>query len=120
MYTILLPTIKISILIFYCRIFETRKFKTAAKIVGVFIILYMLAFVVTEFCICQPLDHYWNQVLGETGKCFNYNKWSMAGAIINIITDAAILFLPIPMIWKLRVSKNQKIALSGVFLLGSL
>lgn len=119
-YTLALPTIKVSIVIFYTRIFETPTFKLWAKIIGGFTLLYGVVYLITDIFVCSPPSYYWNQVVGAEGTCFDYNKWSMSGAIVNILTDAMILALPIPMIWKLRVSTNQKFALCGVFLLGSL
>ena len=44
----------------------------------------------------------------------------MGNAVPNIITDWALLILPIPYIWRLQQSRPQKIALCGVFLLGGL
>jgi hypothetical protein len=41
-------------------------------------------------------------------------------AIFNIVTDVALLILPIPYIWRLHVSRSQKILISGIFILGSL
>lgn len=41
-------------------------------------------------------------------------------AVPNIITDVALLVLPLPYIWRLHRAKSQKIALVGIFMLGSL
>lgn len=43
----------------------------------------------------------------------------IATAISNMVVDIAILAVPIPIVWRLKVSIRQKIALSGVFLLGT-
>lgn len=38
----------------------------------------------------------------------------------NIATDLIVLSLPMPLVWRLKIPKKQKIALACVFLLGSL
>lgn len=43
-----------------------------------------------------------------------------ATALTNMITDMCILTIPLPMIWKLQMPTQQKIAVSGIFLLGAL
>ncbi|KAK5108107.1 hypothetical protein LTR62_008761 [Meristemomyces frigidus] len=42
----------------------------------------------------------------------------MAYAIINILTDAIVIALPIPEVLQLKLNTRQKVMLCGVFLLG--
>ena len=39
---------------------------------------------------------------------------------LNVITDAVILGLPLPLLWKLNTTKLQKLQLTGIFLTGGL
>jgi len=55
-----------------------------------------------------------------TGHCINIESFFLGQAIPNIVTDGILLALPLPLIWDLHLPKGQKMALSGVFLLGSL
>ena len=50
----------------------------------------------------------------------NFYAYFIGKAIPNICTDLALLFLPIPYIWRLHQSRAQKVALCGVFGLGGL
>ena len=50
----------------------------------------------------------------------NVNQFFNGNSIPNIITDAAILILPLPYIWKLQLPLAQKLALSSIFALGVL
>ena len=38
----------------------------------------------------------------------------------TILTDVAMLFLPMPMVWGLNLRRSQKLAVTGVFLTGSM
>jgi len=44
----------------------------------------------------------------------------LSTAILNLVTDISILLLPISVIWRLQIRKEQKVAISGIFILGSL
>ncbi|KAI0190560.1 hypothetical protein F4808DRAFT_444494 [Astrocystis sublimbata] len=43
----------------------------------------------------------------------------IATAISNTLVDIAILCVPLPIVWRLKITTKQKIAVSGVFLLGA-
>ncbi|MCJ1265696.1 hypothetical protein MMC22_005576 [Lobaria immixta] len=42
------------------------------------------------------------------------------GAVTHIVIDVFILTIPLPLIWNLQMPLQQKIAVSGMFLLGAL
>lgn len=43
-----------------------------------------------------------------------------AHAAWNTLTDIVVLVLPVPVILRLQMARNQKLALVGVFVLGAL
>ncbi|KAK7947886.1 uncharacterized protein PG986_008772 [Apiospora aurea] len=47
------------------------------------------------------------------------NAFFNGNSIPNIITDACMVTLPLPYIWKLQLQRAQKIALGGVFAVGA-
>ena len=61
----------------------------------------------------------WDKSINPTCSV-NVYAFFVGNAIPNILTDWALLLLPIPYIWHLHQSKAQKIALCGVFGLGGL
>ena len=71
------------------------------------------------FAQCRPISGFWNK--GMMGVCtVNEYRFFFIGSIPNILTDVALLVLPLPYVWKLHQKTWQKIALGGIFLLGSL
>lgn len=54
------------------------------------------------------------------GHCINVHVMWIIQDIFFLLLDLYVVVLPLPMIWKLQVTRAEKIALSGVFLLGSL
>lgn len=52
--------------------------------------------------------------------CININAFYLANAATNILTDVLTYTLPIPLVLKLQVPQNQKIALGVMLSLGLL
>ena len=77
----------------------------------------MVIFVVS--LACRPFEYNWNKSI-PGGQCINQSLYYIIGSAFNVATDVAILFLPLPVIWRLQLKLSQKLQLSGVFLLGSL
>ena len=68
------------------------------------------------FLICRPFAKNWNPSL--PGTCGDSVASFLADGIINLIVDLAVITLPMPMIWRLQMSQQRKIALTIVFALG--
>ncbi|KAJ6000545.1 hypothetical protein N7481_000954, partial [Penicillium waksmanii] len=110
---------KISILFFYTRIFQVRTFRIITYIVGAIVIGHGLGVLFAAIFQCSPIAFTWNKaIIG--GSCFDQQAFYQYVSPPNIITDILILILPLPYIWKLHTRIGHKLALTGVFLLGSL
>ena len=119
-YASIVTAIKSSILCFYLRIFAIDK--NFVKIVYIFLALVVawgIATLLTAVLQCIPVSAAWNQHLPRS-HCFNYRAWLIATNVPNIIIDFGILLLPMPQVWRLKLSTWRKISVSGVFLLGVL
>jgi hypothetical protein len=67
---------------------------------------------------CRPLARQWDMTV--PGTCDDQIAFIEAIQGINILLDASIFAVPWPMIWKLHRPWQDKIGLSGIFLLGGL
>lgn len=67
---------------------------------------------------CVPVNYNWDRTI--PGHCLNFYLFTIVSSVMNILADVLILVMPLPAIWHMNVNRNNKIALSGVFLLGSL
>lgn len=85
----------------------------------------------------KPIDYYWNQWYGAEGVVqvdeakvgaqvaiifylLTRSKFYLGVGVINLFGDICILTVPVSNVMKLRLARNQKIAISLIFLLGSL
>ncbi|KAK2805858.1 hypothetical protein FQN51_008632 [Onygenales sp. PD_10] len=88
--------IKLSILMFYRRIFGTNW--------------------------TIPPSYYWTQYENPAGGVcvFDLYPFYIGNAAVNVVTDGLILMVPIPLVWKLQMRTTKKLMVSGLFLLGGL
>ena len=86
---------------------------------GVVVILWWFGNFFADLLICIPVEYSWNQKIGGA-HCGSHRLLYMITPIPWIVTDLTILILPIPMAWSLQMPRKQKIAITGVFLLGGL
>lgn len=109
---------KLSILAMYYRIFCFDYFKKMAMVIGGFCIAWVICITFIFIFICVPVQKLWYPEL--PGHCINQVATWIANAISTILTDLAILLLPMPQVWKLNLQTSSKIAISFAFALGFL
>jgi hypothetical protein len=68
---------------------------------------------------CTPVSAFWNTIDYNT-RCHYQDFLIVWSGLPNIITDALMLALPLPAIWKLHAAKSIKVGLTITFLVGSL
>ncbi|KAF2677641.1 hypothetical protein K458DRAFT_491699 [Lentithecium fluviatile CBS 122367] len=117
-YTFNITFVKYSILALYWRIFGRETIRWP---------VYVLTFIATAWCIavlflsiftCVPPKAFWDKTM-TNARCEVDQKMFLWGiSIPNIITDAALLLLPMPYLLRLSTSWSQKRLLIGSFLLG--
>ncbi|KAJ6038829.1 hypothetical protein N7499_003728 [Penicillium canescens] len=116
-YCMTVGIIKISILLMYARIFPTRGFRIAAIILGSIVIGWVVAIICVSVFQCTPLAKAWNPTL--SGTCINLKGSFIGNAVPNILTDIAILALPVHVVWGLHATVTHRLSVIAVFLLGS-
>lgn len=102
----------------YHRIFITPAFRLATKIIGVIITFWWIGTILADILICIPVEHGWNPTI--PGHCVNKKLLFIIPPIPWIVTDLAVLFMPLPMVWKLQMPRLQRVGLAGLFILGGL
>lgn len=113
----LCPCIKISIICFYRRVFATPRFQQFTFGLNILIAAWGTGIFLACAGQCRPLRAYWDKNI--EGSCFDAQQFIIVNQAFNILIDFAILALPIPMIWNLHRAWQDKLALNGVFALGT-
>ena len=116
--------IKLSILLQYLRIFAPTRKGNMFIYVGVHVciwsnLIFYLVETVFEIAICTPRKKIWNPLM-TTGHCFSVDATFQATGIFNVISDFAILILPMPCLWRLRMPLKKKVLMTTIFATGFL
>ena len=140
-WTLAICITKCSILAFYWRLFSNRgrSFRIALWAFGAWTINWG----VTVVCVSRLINPMSSHIAHESfmniqgaatifqcflrpknfsdGQCFHKTYWFFIGSSIpHIITDIALICLPMPVIWNLQMSRSRKVSLSFIFGLGVL
>ena len=119
LYSLAVAFPKLSVLALYLRIFTEKPYRISTWELAAIISATAIAVSLTTVFQCSPVSYAWDKSIPD-GICIDVNLFFVYCSIPNIITDVAILLLPIPMILKLHNNPSQKVGLSLVFLLGTM
>ncbi|KAI3331709.1 hypothetical protein HD806DRAFT_478092 [Xylariaceae sp. AK1471] len=109
---------KLSVLFIYLRIFTGRIYRAITYALIGIISATGAAVIITSLASCRPFSARWDPALFPT-HCIDAPRFWQGASIPNVVTDVVMLVLPIPVVWHLHIDKKQKLALTGIFLLGS-
>jgi hypothetical protein len=110
---------KISILLFYLRIFPNPNFRRLVWIAIAYCVGYILGTVIALVFQCKPLNLAWTRWDNEhPGKCFNLNLLGWMTAALNIVGDLLVICLPLHELSKLAMGRRKKAGVMLMFLGG--
>ncbi|KAF2677933.1 hypothetical protein K458DRAFT_377483 [Lentithecium fluviatile CBS 122367] len=110
---------KISILLFYLRIFPNQNFRRLVYATLALCVLYVVGFIPAVIVQCIPIRVAWQHWDGEhNGKCINLNIEGWISAACNIILDIIIICLPLHELSKLAMGRRKKAGIMLMFLGG--
>ena len=113
---------KLSLLLFLYRIFHVdRRFRIASWMVGITVVVWTFVTLMLLIFPCKPLKATWDTwlLLDPKTKCYPqpYNTIWVQG-FCNIITDFALLLMPVPMVWNLQMDSRRKLGVCAIFATG--
>ena len=115
-----LGVIKISILLFYRRLFIIKPFKIASGIMMAVVASWATAFTIATIAQCRPLAYFWEAFeLEYPGHCIQVRVMYQALAYSDLLLDLVVLVLPIPMVVSLHMPWKTKIKVLDILMLGS-
>lgn len=112
--------IKLALLSVMGRVFAPHRRKVIIIYISIGIMLcYYIPALFIKIFFCEPISAYW---LGTAngGKCLDQRKVIIADSVISIAGDLWILFLPVPMIWSVQMTRAKKLRVVGILGAGGL
>ncbi|KAE8382343.1 hypothetical protein BDV26DRAFT_16682 [Aspergillus bertholletiae] len=123
-YTALIWVMKAKMLFLYKRLtlglWQSRVIKWLAVFCGM---AYLAVFLTITFG-CHPISNNWRVNPPPSRQCGLKIQNVIVTCILNVTTDVALLFIPIPLLWKVKTSLSRKFVIalflsSGVFVIAA-
>ncbi|KAK4145172.1 uncharacterized protein C8A04DRAFT_36085 [Dichotomopilus funicola] len=124
-YSFVLPLLKVSILVDWCRMFvphgslTKNAFWWGCVIIGFVQITAGIATAVALNLQCIPHEAIWDFTITDA-QCFKLYNLQVASASIQLASDICIFLLPQRVIWTLKMSWQKRLGVSVIFGLGLL
>ncbi|ROW07969.1 hypothetical protein VMCG_03409 [Cytospora schulzeri] len=115
-YTCCTVTVKMSITLFLRRVFPTRPIRVITAGLTAILVVWWITVLLFQILSCTPVVSFWEFERRE--HCIDTNMFYDGVAISNVLFDFILLFIPIPMVWRLQMTWQRKLQVSFVFLLG--
>lgn len=78
-----------------------------------------LATWIVNLTTCTPIAFFYDRTI-KGGTCRNQVVSGTIAAVLSLVGDIYVLVLPLPALWQLKINTRKKVAVVGIFLLGSL
>lgn len=110
---------KMSILCLYLRIFPFRWILWSSYATMSIIIAWTVATILAGCLICRPFAFNWDKTI-PGGRCGNQVTSFTVTGVINLVTDIAVLLLPMQPLCQLQMATYKKVVFVSIFGLGIL
>ncbi|KAH7121301.1 hypothetical protein B0J11DRAFT_491377 [Dendryphion nanum] len=111
---------KIAILYMFLRIFIQPLYRYASFTLMAIQAGALIATIITSCTVCTPIQYLWDPLSYPDGHCIDLNAFWRWANFPQILTDVAILILPLPALWQLNLSKRDKVGVVITFCTGSI
>lgn len=118
MYNIALTIAKLSAMFQFLRFFVIPEMRIVAWTLISIVSMYCVAITIALLCSCLPIESFWIEAL--PGKCVDFLVLWYFNSSFNVVTDIAVVVLPLYVLKDLRLPRRQKWAVMGVFGVGIL
>ena len=109
--------IRASVIFLYLYIFCIKAFRLACYGVLTINLAYFTATVLACCLICRPFAFNWD--LSLHGTCGDQKSLDLFIGVFNLLMDIVTVALPMPVLWGLQMPVGRKVAISGLFALGT-
>ena len=82
----------------------------------VFVVSAYTTFLILTILLCIPIEKNYNASID--GHCLPSGTTSYGSGALNVVSDIYVVFLPLPVIWRLNMKLSKRLKLMTVFALG--
>lgn len=92
-----------------------------ARGLHIFIVALFIAYLpiqILKTIICSPISAYWD--IKMHGHCMNQRKTFISDVSLAVLSDFIILVVPIPLVWRLRMTLARKLKIMALLCAGGI
>lgn len=112
--------VKATLLLVLAKVWRPFRSIIVVDIILGLIVSYYIAILFVKTFICWPISAYWTKLTRPGGQCLNRRAVIIADSLISVISDIAILVLPIIFTWSLHMSLKIKVKVIALLGLGGI
>jgi hypothetical protein len=110
---------KLSILLLLLRLFSTtKKFRYMVYFGIMWTTVIPLTSIIVASALCAPRKHESFGSFSLLNRCAQTKTWAVVQGVLNVCLDFYILYLPIPLVWKLQMEIQRKLGVMAIFMTG--
>ncbi|KAI6080694.1 hypothetical protein F4821DRAFT_275689 [Hypoxylon rubiginosum] len=111
--------VKFSILSLYTGLFPNNKLARICYVLMAFSMAYLISVSILAFLLCEPVTYNWDKTIPD-GTCNGVGTSFLAAGITNLVLDAFIVALPMPLLFRLHMSLPKRLMVASMFSLGGI
>ena len=118
-YCPIIVLVKVSILLQYVTFFVVHRWNLFHILIHILLWINVVFYTIDTFLVifeCDPRAKVWDDSI--PGHCFSLHQLGVSSGVINVISDFAILLLPLRRIWQLQMRWTKKWRFLAVFAVG--
>ncbi|KAM0415857.1 hypothetical protein ACHAPT_013168 [Fusarium lateritium] len=119
-YAFAIASAKLAILFLYWRIFQLSSIRIPMQAMIVLCFMWIIVRTFMTIFRCFPVQAYWDKTIPHAVCRIQDTEFFFSTVLTHFLMDLAILVLPIIEVFKLRLRIGQKIAVAGLFVVGSI
>ncbi|KAI1819410.1 hypothetical protein F4861DRAFT_139691 [Xylaria intraflava] len=112
-------SIRLSVVLFYLRVFSTKIVRRGAYTIATVSITWFIIIEVLNLATCVPISFTWDRNI-QGGHCITAAAAGITPGALNVAITLAIVVLPIHEVVKRKLSRERRFLLLGVFLIGGI
>ncbi|KAI1759311.1 hypothetical protein GGR53DRAFT_523962 [Hypoxylon sp. FL1150] len=111
--------VKLSILSLYTVLFPIKKLAYICYVIMALSMAYLISVTLLAVLLCKPMSYNWDKTI-PGGRCEGVGNAFLAAGIANLVLDAFIVVLPMPLLFRLRMSMPKRLMVVSMFSLGGM
>ncbi|KAI2639240.1 hypothetical protein GGS21DRAFT_419770 [Xylaria nigripes] len=112
-------SIRLALVLHYLRIFPIKILQRGTYAIAAACVSWFIVIEALNLATCKPIAYAWNQKT-QVGHCIVTKTGNIVLGALNVVINTAIVVLPLHEVFKLELSRERRLLIYTVFLIGKI